>query len=284
MNRAGKILVYAAALALMALAVRGVQRLVMLPSVYGSIHQVGHRVGGVLPQGYNERSRLRSNLRVTLEQPRDVPRVIRGQHPENTEPTRQAQAGVDPRVAVILGVVYLAALCLVGLTSRWHDQQERLRRTRWDTVLVSLTMGCGVCVLGAMMLSFMRVFWTGVDKAFYARSLVQLPGSKSIRVRGDLLLAMSSTELIMMMVAMVMTIIPVLILIDARLLNRAALGGPGDHQKRRSLLTWITASRLLAGRFSERSLRGLAALCYVATTLLLWSAPWSTTMARALWV
>lgn len=284
MNRAGKILAYAAALALMALAVRGVQRLVMLPAVYESIHQIGHRVGGVLPQGYNERSRLGSNLSVTLEQPPEIPRVIRGQHPENTEPTTNAQAGVDPRVGMILGVVYLAAMSLVGLTSRWHDQQERLRRTRWDTVLVSLTMGCGACVLGAMMLSVMRVFWTGVDKAFYARSLVQLPGSKSIRVRGDLLLAMSYTELVMMMIAMVMTIIPVLILIDSRLLRRAGCADRGERHKHRSLLTRITASRLLAGRFSERSLRGLAALCYVATTLLLWSAPWSTTMARALWV
>jgi len=293
--RYSSLIIHVAALSAIVMGVLLVQRVAQMDPVFDSVAAIGERAGRVLPQGVNNKSRHKSNLRVTIRPVTASPLHVRDAMagPVGTEALARNMAdlpmagmttgpaglrtedrtGIDARVAGVMAGPYIAALLIVGRV-RWR----RDVRGPWGLTLGQISLAAGVCVVGGGLVSLMRVFWTGVDRAFYERSLVRLPGSSTIRVRGDELLSMSASELVLMVVAAVLTAAPFVLAIAAR-------AGLGDDvgSNRGSLTRWLHAQRAVSDRMSERSLRWVALICYVLLTGALWSAPWSTTMAEALW-
>lgn len=289
MNRFTRYGVYAILSGMMVVLIVAGQHLIMTPIVYSSIEQMGDRLGRVLPYGHSEQSRLvgyQPSFTVTLVQPTGIPVVRRGEHPELARSSSNTRfAGLDLRVPVMVVVMYLAALFLVSTISLWRHTREDFRTIRPWAFVGILSVGSGVCVMLATLFWIARVFWTGVDQAFYSRSIIHGDGSSStIRVRGDQLLAMGSTEVVMMLIAMVLTALPILIWIDLKLFRRVGTGIQFNTPVHQSLLSRFYEHKLIDKHFSERSIKRLCGMCYAMVVLFLWTSPWSMTIANAIWM
>ncbi|MDF1809217.1 MAG: hypothetical protein P1U42_05935 [Phycisphaerales bacterium] len=282
MNRLSRYLVYLIITIFMALFIVGGQRFVMLPYVYSSIHQIGDRIGRVLPHGHNldpSLFYLDDESTVTLYQQPQAPVLREGMHPEDPGKQIPSFAGVDLRIPMFSIVVYLAVLFLVSTISLWRT--TRYRAITSQRFIGTLVIGASVCVLLATLFSSSRVFWTGVNEAFVNRSLIHIPGSESVRIQGQNLLAMSQTELFMILIAMIMTAIPALVFIDLKLfLPTNTIANTGNtHNSKLSVMMY---NRDGTNRFSETAVRTIACCSYVITVLFLWTSPWSTTVVHAL--
>jgi len=266
----------------MALLIVGGQRFVMLPNVYSSIHQIGDRIGRVLPHGHNLDPSLyytKESSTVTLYQQPTIPVFREGKHPDNPGKKVPSFAGVDLRIPMIAIVVYLAVLFLVSTISLWRT--TRYRAISKQKFISTLILGASVCVLLSTLFSTSRVFWTGVNEAFVDRSVIQIPGSSSIRIQGHNLLAMSQTELFMILAAMIMTAVPALIWIDLKLFL-PTFTATGTQAGSGSKLSPILYNRVGANRFSETAVRTIATCSYLLTVIFLWTSPWSTTVVHAI--
>jgi len=261
-------------------------RLIMMPSVYSSIYRAGDRVGAVLPFGFNERSHHSHDARlnpVVLERSTFVPVYTQGQTPPNTDSAGLGMASIDLVVPLLLGTVYLAVLFLVTTISLWRHTPFDFRRVSNRQFIWVLTMGSGVCIALGTLFSASRIFWTGVDQAFSSRSITQVLGSSVIRIRGNQLLAMSNSELMMMLIAMIMTAVPILFYIDLKLFRRVPREiDPGlANGRMTSMLSRIYEHELMQRHFTGRSLSRVGGVCYGLVALFLWTSPWSTTILRA---
>jgi hypothetical protein len=291
MNRLSRYGLYLTASLVMSALIVGGQHLIMMPTVYNSIHQTGIRIGKVLPHGYSSQSRRVSaepSLSVTLHQPTTIPVVPRGKHPDELTSREMLlvgqQAGIDLRVPMAVVVMYLAVLFLVSTISLWRHTQADFRNVPMRSFAGILALGVGVCVVIATMYSVARVFWTGVDSEFFNRSIIQTAGNSSIHVKGNQLLAMSGSELIMILIAMIMTAVPILYWIDIKLFRRVRWDNDQSDYRSSSMLSKVYENKLIERHFSEQSIKHICVFCYILTTVFLWTSPWSTTMAGALWV
>jgi len=327
MNRFARYTIYAImSLTMMTLILSG-QRLVMSNSVHHSITQMGERLGRVLPQGYSDEGRLSpddpDNI-VSLAQKVPIAtyhEYIVNEAPKNNEnainrprnadmdevmvevivseitsdhsiaATAWVFSGIDFRVAMLVVVMYLASLFFVSIALRFRHAHADVRQVKPSVFVGILSLGSGVCVILATLLWVARVFWTGVDQAVYARSVVQnLDTSGTIRVRADQLLAMGSQELVMILIAMMLTALPILVWMNLKLLERArgpATDGPTTEPPAggaSTLMSRIYEHKLIDRHLSQQSIRRMSKLCYVIVVLFLWMAPWSKTMLNAIWM
>jgi hypothetical protein len=285
MSRFSRYCLYALFSAGMVVVILGAQRVVMMPTVYHSIHQMGDRVGRVLPNGYTDHSRLATSgegSMVSLVQARSAPRYLSGSAPYMQSPERAPRAGVDLRVPVVLVVMFLAVLYLVSSISLWGHRQIDFRVVPRGRFVSILALGSGVCVVLATVFTAARVFWTGVDQVFYSRAITQIGGGSSIRVQDNQLLAMGSLELVMMLAAMAMSAVPILYFIDKRLFHLVYTPEPEDQLKAPTLLSRIYEHELFRRRISQRSIYRLGGAGYVLVVVFLWTSPWSTTILHSL--
>ena len=305
MNRFARYSIYTAISFIMGMLILGGQRLVMMPMVYDSISQMGDRLGRVIPLGYSSEPRslpIDAHQMVRLLEPTGVPTYI-----ENLTSTVVIQdslvtteilstsplvspslsasvlSGIDPRVSVVVVVMYLAALFLVSMISLWKHSGDEFRMVRTGAFVRILSMGAGVSVVLATLLWAARVFWTGVDQSVAARSLVQGVGNgTSVRYRSEHLLGMGTVELLLMVLAMVLTALPILIWIDLKLFRPIA----GASQGRPllpggALMSKIYEHKIVDRHLSQESIRRVSKMCYAVVVGFLWMAPWATTMLNA---
>ncbi len=285
MNRFARYGVYAVLSVLMSVLIIVGQRVMMVPEVYSFIAKMGERVGMVLPSGYIAQARLvsdRPGFWVTLDpltRPRAVPEGITRVHPELISASSSSMVeAMDWRVPVVIVVLYLAVLFLVSTISLWKHSRDAYCTIRPWAFVGILSIGSGVCVVFATLFWGARVFWTGANQAFAARSMVQVPGGAAIRVQNDALLAMGTSGFVMLLLAMVLTALPILVWVDMKLFRQI---GSGDH--REAIYKHMLLARL-DGFFSERMVRLACAACYGAVMVFLWTWPWSTTMLNTLWM
>lgn len=277
-----------------ALLLWGLTRAVSSQMVYDSVHAVGYRVGTVLPQGYDGGSELRRDQHVRLEPvaaasiPVRMPASLRQKQIENPEPVLTGVQSNHGLISLIVMGCAALALLAAGRVRRWSELNAKgsvnfTQRLRGRMVSVCLVVvGVGLVIGPIFVLA--RIFWTGVDDAFIERSMLVRPGSHSVHIVGDTTLSMNSTELLMLYFAVVLTVLPVMFVIAVNMLGdlrsirtrwmQSRLSAPA-----RGLLA-IPAVRV---RINANSLMGIVLACYVVLTMILWCAPWSTTMARAVW-
>lgn len=284
MNRITRYCVYFVIASAMTFLIVEGQRFVMVPSVYSSIHQIGDRIGRVLPHGHNIEPTFSQagRLSVQLVEPSAVPVVREGMHPEQSGSLLPKYANVDMRVPLTAVVVYLSVLFLVSTISMWRHSRSTFRVVPISRFVGTLMLGAGGCVILATMYSVSRVFWTGVNEAFVDRSNTQVLGSSSIRIDGNNLLAMSHVELIMILIAMVMSALPFLIWLDLKLFLPSK---PDDQEAQVGIIPNLgrfISKYMGFNRFSETSLKTIASTCYLLTVLFLWTSPWSTTIVHAI--
>jgi len=141
---------------------------------------------------------------------------------------------------------------------------------------MAVCCGSGLCALVATLLWAARVFWTGTNQAFSARLTMQIPGSRTTLIQGDQLLAMGVGGLTMLVLAMILTALPMLIWIDLKLFRRI-------HAGRRKTRAKHTALTRFDGIFSKQTLWYGCATSMGSLCCFLWTAPWSRTMDGALW-
>ncbi len=285
MNRFQRYSIYASmSFMIIALTLLG-QRLLLVPSVYGSILQIGERVGSVLPHGLNTESHLPSlqsaEIPVTWIPEPTVKTVYSGMHPNDPGALLPKYRATDMRVPMLAAVSYICALFLVSTVSMWKRNKTDFRTISLARFTGILGIGSGVCVLIATIYSASRVFWTGVDQSFYNRSIMKVVDSSSIHINGNQLLAMSSRELTMLLIAMVMTVLPILLWIDTKLFR------PTRVERIDSARGYVpvSLSHLYKLGIIEEILRipfrRTSLICYVSIAVFLWSAPWSTTIVHA---
>lgn len=280
-----------------ALLLWGMARLVSSPSLYEAVHAAGHRAGMVLPQGYDGGSELRHDQLVRMDQQMGG---IELSHPDRPPASKKAEfrerskshgllSGSNDRsmVTLILMACICGALIAAALVRRWsnEDGDKQADRTQLQQRMLRaclLVLPVGLVIGPLFMLA--RIFWTGVDDAFIERSMLVRPDSHSIHVIGDTTLSMNMPELLMLYLAVIMTAVPTMFMIALH-----AMGGLRGVRIRwtRSRIS-APARGLLAvpavhNRFNSRSLIGVALICYLLLTVVMWCAPWSTTMARAMW-
>jgi hypothetical protein len=307
MNRFARYSIYAAISLIMGLLILGGQRLVMMPTVYDSISQMGDRLGRVIPLGYSDEPRHRlieHDQMVKLIEPTGVPTYIEvltsGVTTQESLVTTEVLStspisppslsasmlgGIDLRVPAMVVVMYLAALFLVSMISLWKHSGDEFRTVRTGAFVSILSMGAVVSVALATLLWVARVFWTGVDQSVAARSVVQGIGNgTAVRYRSEQLLGMGAVELLLIVLAMVLTALPILVWIDLKLFRPIA----GASQNRTpmpgsSLMSKVYEHKIVDRHFSQRSIKRMSKVCYTVVVVFLWMAPWSTTMLNAFW-
>ncbi len=273
--------------AMIALTTLGAQRLLLVPCVYDSVFVMGQRLGTVLPQGLSLWETSKENdHRVVLHPVSHKLTLVRDL--DDRDPgggvirsLGRPLLSFDPLVAALISLVYLVAMMLSWLNSRWGATSGTARGIRPWALAAAMGLSLTACVLCSGGVTGMRIFWTGVNEAFTRRSIIQIPGSKSVHINGDMLLAMSSTELALMLAAMSLTAFPLLVMINAWTPHGES-AGPAGAGRERSGLGQISPPAPAGNRIRRCALRWAGAW-YVLITLMLWSAPWSITMAQLLW-
>ena len=285
MNRFQRYSTYAfMSLMIIALTLLG-QRLLLVPRVYESVLQIGERVGLVLPHGLNTESHLptqrSAQIPVTWEPEPSVKMIYAGMHPDDPDAMLPKHKAIDMRVPMLAAVSYICALFLVSTISLWKRNRTDFRTIPFARFGGILGIGSGVCVLIATIYSASRIFWTGVDQAFYNRSIMTIDGSTSIQIQGNQLLAMSSRELTMLLIAMVMTALPILFWIDTKLFRPTTIVRIDPSIRYVPLpLTHLYKLRIFE-EIMKIPFRRTSLICYISIALFLWSAPWSTTIVHA---
>jgi len=300
MNRIARYGVYGMLVMAMAVLIVAGQHVITMPSVYSSITQMGQRVGNVLPHGYTEQSRItfigpsenhrfgsfRSgetmgvSLNTRIKAPLTRARIIyEDDGSVHREVRPSAFAGIDLRVPILVMVLYLAALFLVTNISLWKHTKDDFRTVRPGRFIGTLSLSAGVCIVVAWLFWGARVFWTGVDSVMIERSIIQIGEGSSIHIQGNQLLAMGSNQLMMMLIAMVLTALPILIWIDLKLFRR--MNASESCGRRPSVLSKLCKHRLIEQHLSEQSIKRIGALCFTLVVMYLWTSPWSSTMTNA---
>ncbi|MFG0246874.1 MAG: hypothetical protein ACF8MF_12575 [Phycisphaerales bacterium JB052] len=253
--------------------------------IYDSIHGVGYRAGSVLPQGSDLGSQLKRDQAVRLE---PVVQQSSGQRVPASVRQRQREQGVQSaKVLRSFTAPLIVFSCIIGsllvaiklnmVSGRGMDQWQ----TRVSRAFV-MVMVIGVFISAAF--TFSRVFWTGVDDAFIARSTQINPNSSSVHVVGNTTLSMNDDTLVMLYLAIVVTAFPFMVLVATRSMGDWASIRVRLADSRLSAIAQRTLSHpLLQARFSMQSTMGVIVACYVLLALVLWSAPWSTTIAQSIW-
>lgn len=279
-----------------ALLLWGLSRIVSSPAMYKSVHAMGHRFGTVLPQGYDGGSERPSEQLVRVHQlnaiemsnPERPPASLRAKVQHRSDAAYGISSGFDRGlVTLIVMSCVCGALIAAVRMRRWSTEDagnpidpRQLQRRLFRACILVLPVGL---VVGPMFV-LARIFWTGVDEAFIERSIIPRAGSGSIHVLGDTTLSMNMPELLMLYLAVVMTALPTMLFI--------AVHAMGDMSGIRNLVLRSRISAPARGlinhpavqaRFNSRSMISVAVICYLLLTLVLWCAPWSTTLARAVW-
>jgi hypothetical protein len=272
---------------LAALCAMWITSIMSVPAVYNSVHAVGHRVGMVLPQGFDPGSELRRDQSVRITPVSSSPAVSRPPASQRANPAQSGQADRHRSDRVWLaGLVVGCAVLALGFAVfvRWYnwrgegDDDLGSRPLHADPVralLVLLPIG----LVMAFVFVGVRIFWTGVDDAFIARSTIIRPDSASIHIAGDTTLSMNSLQMFMLYMAVVLTMVPLMFR-----LALLALGGEITRSRRDRRDIFSAAQGLMDWIVQKRNWSlDLTLALYVLLTLVLWTAPWSTTIARALW-
>jgi len=258
--------------------------LIMTPGVHGAIERVGQRVGRVLPQGYSTSSRqhLRQDLAsvsIKLQPFTDLefdhPMVI-----NDSSASKPVRAGIDPRVPIMMIVLYFSVLSIAGVVVSWRRRRIDFHRLRPGAFVGALSLGAGVCVLFSMIFVGSKVLWMGADHALTDRAIVHIAGSSTVHIRSDQLLAMGSRELGMILGAVVMSVLPILYLIDTKLFG---LGSLKSDPSLRARPISSSSNEALTHQFPKGWTRFLGGVCYAGVVLFLWAAPWSMTMVGLFW-
>ncbi|CAN0539613.1 unnamed protein product [Laminaria digitata] len=261
--------------------------LMTMPVVYKSVHDVGYRVGTVLPQGFDPGSQLHQDqaLRVTpvtrSDTPSRPPASMRG----DAAQAQPMSEGFSHRLWIAALVMGCTTLALGGgVFVRWYNWREEARHEenpeplRIHLVRASLIL-LPVGVLMALAFVFARVFWTGVDDAFIARSIMVRPDSASIHVTGDTTLSMTSMQMLMLYIALVLTMVPLMFRLALHGLGTKPINPRtselGPQRRLFRLPSWAVGRP--TGSYE------LAFVLYLLLTLVMWTSPWSTTVARAMW-
>jgi len=289
MNRAPFISIVSVIVLGMALSIPlilGAQRLLGHPLWHDSILEIGQRVGKVLPQGVNTRASFAQDHAVAIEPVSNAAEPVRSASRRAAAANAPVQAGTDASMiaAVIITLSIALSVGLLWRSSRAFERGSGAPPVSMRRTLSALGMGISGGVLVGFAFATSRVFWTGVNQSFYERSLMINPQSKSIHVRGDLLLSMSPAELTLMLIGVLLIIVPITLVFASRAYGVSLFSVERESIKKRS--SWIRriwAHPSVSQRFSARSVRLVLCVCYVMLTLALWTAPWSTTMARAIW-
>ncbi len=136
-----------------------------------------------------------------------IPREAFGFYPELISASNSAFAGIDLRVPMILVVLYLTALFWFRLFRSGNIRRKRAKLCAHGNLLES-------CLLGRVDVSRPQRFSGRLEcsgqvasQAVSARSEAQMPRGMTIPVQGDQLLAMGTGELIMLVLAMVLTVL-----------------------------------------------------------------------------
>lgn len=282
MNRFKRYILYTFFVVIMGCCVVGAQQLLLIPKVYTSVHQMGVRAGNIIPQGYTQSARpsiADPHSRVTLTQYSSVATLGPGEHPSTHTNRNSPVANLDLRMAVIIIAVYLTTLFLVSVTSLWQRTHREYRRISTRFFVGVLALGTSVCVVIATMLGASRIFWTGVDQAFYARSKIQIEGSSVTRVDGNQLLSMGQPQLFMMMLAMILTAIPLLYWIDKQLFKQLTHSdGKSPHPSTPSRVGKVYDQWIAQQDWVHNSIKCACFVGYGLVIAFLWSSPWSTTI------
>ncbi len=276
--------------------------LVGQPALYQSVHAMGYRAGQILPRGHDDGSKLMRDQSVRLAVglgERATGPVL--SHPERPPASKREALQAREAAGTMLGRlserIWMSVVvmgCVIGaLLAAWRSRRwsiedhgdgpvdrELIRRRLVRACLMVLPVG--LLIGPAFMM--VRVFWTGVDDAFIARSTVVGAGSDSVFVMGDTTLSMNTPELVMLYLAVIMTALPTMFVIAM-----LAMGDTGTIRALWSRSRLTAPARGLVGlsavqdRFNSKSLMSVTVMCYLMLVVVLWSAPWSTTLARAFW-
>lgn len=251
--------------------------------VYDSVHSIGQRFGQSLPAGNDLSAEQGSRQLVRIEPasyytlPDRLPASLR----DGFESAPRVLALRRERL-IIVGVIVLCAMTafMIARHGRRESEHQHIRdfltplhrgmsapRTMVFLLFASL-IACGSFV-------FYRVFLTGVDDAFIARSTERAVASSSSHILGNTTLSMSLPTLVLLYLGFVLLLLPVLIAVASRCMGVPSAGQWRSMQRRAGL---PNGERRLY-RFSM----GAAWCFYGMLTLSLLTAPWTTTLFGLIW-
>ncbi len=171
---------------------------------------------------------------------------------------------------LLTGVVLLSAM--MTLVASWYGRRDydelndgpTAKRLVAGKRLVRASVSIvTIGVLGSVLFVLYRVFLTGVDDAMMSRTTYVIPGSTTVQYAGNSTLSMTAPTLLMLYCGFVMIIIPIMFAAGMR-----SMGVP----------SYIVGEQSERVPFSHRSLFSIYAFSYVLITLMLITAPWSTTL------
>lgn len=273
----------------------GLMLLVSTPAMSRSIHEMGQRVGKVLPQGHDTDSQLPQSQMVrvglpahgiVLSHPERPPASLRAKLSERPKFTHMMSNGIDLLLVtlIIIGSIGFALISMLRL-QRWSNETRQIERSvLYRRMIRACLFMVPIGLMIGPMFVIARNFWTGVDDAFIERSVLIRPSSQSVHVLGDTTLAMNFSALMMLYLAVLITALPIMFIVAVYLTgNIGGLRTRWSQSRLTAPARGLLSLPAVQSRFNTQSMTSVAVICYLLLTVVLWCAPWSTTIARAMW-
>ena len=252
--------------------------------LYDSVHSVGQRFGSVLPAGLDSSGFLPSDQYVRAGVPIGLSHPDRpsaSQRSRILEQQREQDARVLRARLLLWGALsgcvlfVLAALAWTSRGASGGGGSGFLMRAGVAVLMVGV-----LCVFG---FTQARAFWVGVDDALIERSSQINAGTGTVQVLADSTLDLSMVAYWAMLIAAVLTALPLMVLAAGLAVRSARGDGRTGARTRGSGMVRGVCAHYAGMRMRWVWATGqLAVLVYGLLVLGLWSAPWSITMARAL--
>lgn len=252
--------------------------------LHDSVHSMGQRFGSVLPNGRDSGDQhtsyqfVRRDSTLRFSHPDRPPAHLHALHSEQQRASASRALRARLMVWGTMSVCVLLVLAALAWTSRGASGGGG-----WGVVMragVAVLLVGVLCVFG---FTQARAFWSGVDDALIERSSQINAGTGTVQVFADSTLDLSMVAYWAMLIAAVLTALPLMVLAAGLVVRSARGDGHAGSRSRGSGVVRGGSAHCAGIRMRWVWATGqLAVVVYGLLVLGLWSAPWSITMARAL--
>ena len=196
------------------------------------------------------------------------------------QPVLSTYNGLDLRIALLMILLYLSMLFLVTTHALWRRTPRMFQWVSTKSFIQILALGAFACVIIGSLHTVTRVFWSGVNESFRMQNSVLIPSTAGYKTDASKLLWMNEPALFTLMGATVLTLIPVLVLMNKKLFRMCEPVRTDHAYDEKSPKADVYAIRLLKLISCNKYMKIIIRPCYVLLTVFLWTSPWSMSMAE----
>jgi hypothetical protein len=195
------------------------------------------------------------------------------------QPVLSTYDGLDIRIALLMILLYLSMLFLVTTHALRRRTPLVFQWVNTKCFIQILALGAIACVIIGSLHTVTRIFWSGVNESFRMQNSVLMPSTGGYKTDATKLLWMNELTLFMLIGATVMTLIPILALVNKKLFKMCEPLRTDHTYDVKSPKADAYAARLLKLISCNKYIKILIWPSYVLFTVFLWTAPWSMSMA-----